>query len=208
MPVPGNNRRPVAAMTGGPPRGARPPRPVSARSLENAALRYLERFASSADSLRRVLMRRVERSVAEHGTDRDEAAGWVEALIARYRTSGLLDDGVYARHRAESLHRRGASVRAIRERLASRGVEREIADSALDALAEDAAGDPDRAAAIAFARRRRLGPFRRGGDRAAGRDRDLAALGRAGFGYDLARRVIDAATPDDLEDDAPAVRSG
>ena len=35
-------------------------------------------------------------------------------------------------------------------------------------------------------------------DREPNRLRDLAALARAGFAYDLARKVIDAADPDTL----------
>ncbi|MHA1114431.1 MAG: regulatory protein RecX, partial [Alphaproteobacteria bacterium] len=50
----------------------------------------------------------------------------------------------------------------------------------------------DLAAAIAYARRRRLGPWRVAAARAERRERDLAALARAGFNYDLARRVVDA----------------
>ena len=47
-------------------------------------------------------------------------------------------------------------------------------------------------AAIALARRRRLGVYRLAAARADYRDRDLAALARAGFSYDIARRVIEA----------------
>lgn len=178
-----------------------PPRPVTPDALERAALAYLERFAASAASLRRVLMRRVERSAAAHGTDRDEAAGWVEALIGRYRSAGLLDDAAFARARAETLHRRGASVRAIRERLAGKGVGAEETEAALAALSDTVDGSPDLAAAAAFARRRRLGPYRPAAARAEHRQRDLAALGRAGFAYEIARRVIDAATPEVIAED-------
>ena len=45
---------------------------------------------------------------------------------------------------------------------------------------------------MALARRRRLGPWRSGPERAARRDRDLAALARAGFDLQTARAVIDA----------------
>jgi len=49
------------------------------------------------------------------------------------------------------------------------------------------------------ARRRRLGPYRMPEVRAERRDKDLAALARAGFDYDTARRVIEAETLDDLD---------
>lgn len=180
-------------------RERREPRRVTPQYLENAALHYLERFASSAANLRRMLMRKVDLSVRAHGTDRAEAAGWVDALIERYRSSGLLDDAGYARMKAESLHRRGTSSRAIREKLASKGVTRDHVDQALDRVEEEVAGDVDLAAALALARRRRLGPYRLPEARAAHRDKDLAALGRAGFAYAIARRVVDAEDPDSVE---------
>lgn len=173
----------------------RPPRRVTPDYLERAALHYLERFASSSENLRRVLMRKIDRSVQAHGTDREQAAGWVEALVERYQGAGLLNDDAYARMRAESLHRRGASTRAIREKLAAKGVDRDTTDAALGDLRDDVEGDLDLAAAMALAKRRRLGPFRPAEARAAHREKDMAALGRAGFAYDVARRVVDAEEP-------------
>ena len=51
------------------------------------------------------------------------------------------------------------------------------------------------AAALAFARRRRLGPFRTTASRAEHREKDLAKLARQGFAYETARRIIDADEP-------------
>ena len=47
-----------------------------------------------------------------------------------------------------------------------------------------------RQAAHALARRRKLGPYRPG-ERSAYREKDLAALARAGFSFGIAREVID-----------------
>jgi regulatory protein len=62
----------------------------------------------------------------------------------------------------------------------------------LQALRETAA-DPNLAAACAFARRRRLGPFRRG---PADRARELAAFARAGFARREAEAVLGCADPE------------
>ena len=45
-------------------------------------------------------------------------------------------------------------------------------------------------AAIAFARRRRLGPFAPAGDAMTPRDKALAAFARAGFTLEVSRRVL------------------
>ena len=58
-------------------------------------------------------------------------------------------------------------------------------------------------AALTFARRRRLGPFGPGAADRAARDRQLAAMMRAGHGFALSRRIVEATEPiepDDLAD--------
>lgn len=165
-------------------------RPVTPELLEKAALHYVERYASTAENLRRVLMRRVERWAYKLGGDRAAGAKWVETLVERYVRSGLVDDKRYAEAAADSLRRRGASSRRIRQKLAQKGVDEDVADAALE-HAGGAGDEADFAAAIRLARKRRLGPF---GDPKQRRDRrlkDMAKLARAGFSYDTARKVVD-----------------
>ncbi len=179
-------------------RGRRAPRRATPEYLERAALFYLERYASSSENLRRVLRRKVERSVRAHGTDREAGFAAVDALVARFARSGLVDDRRFAEGKAASLHRRGGSARAIRATLAAKGVPAQEIDAAVTGL-EDLSADPELAAACAFARRRRLGPWRRPEDRAEMQSKDLAALGRGGFSFETARRVLQAETPEELE---------
>lgn len=177
------------------PRSRQPP-DVTPTALEKAAFHYLERYASSAENLRRVLMRRVDRAARAGAIERAEGGTRVDALIERLRARRLLDDAAYADGRARSLSRKGRSRAGIARTLAMKGVDRDTVDAALAGLAD--AGETDLAAAVRFARRRRLGPFRSTKERAARRERDLAALGRAGFAYEVARLVVDAATPEAL----------
>jgi len=176
-------------MTG---RGAiRRPTPAS---LEAAGLHYLARYAASAEQLRRVLIRRVDRAArVDPDLDRQEAAGWIVALVERWRAAGLLDDASFAEGRVRSLRRRGASGRRIRDTLAARGVDADIVDAAI-AGADPPDASAETEAARRLARRRRIGPFRPADERAANRMRDLAALARAGFARDVAVRVVDGET--------------
>ncbi|MSP89453.1 MAG: RecX family transcriptional regulator [Alphaproteobacteria bacterium] len=177
------------------------PKPATPERLDKAALAYLERYASSAEHLRRVLMRRVDRSARAHGTDRAAGAAHVDALIERYRQAGLLDDARFAEGRIVSLRRQGASARKIKAALKVKGVADAVIDGALGDHAARAgrAGDADDlAAALGLARRRRLGPYRMA-NRVENRQRDLAALGRSGFSYETARRVIEAVDVAELE---------
>lgn len=187
-----------------PPRGRRRrgPQRATPDALEKAAADYLARYASSTDNLRRVLMRKVERSARAHGTDRDQGARTVEALLRRFQDSGLLDDRAYAEARAVTLHRAGHSPPAIRARLAGKGVARPAIEAALDRLRDEAA-EPELAAALRYARKRRLGPYRLDA-RGRNRERDLAALARKGYSLEVVRRVVDAADTAELEAEAGA----
>ena len=151
--------------------------------LESWALHYLGRYASSAENLRRVLTRRVRRRAPEAVP---AAGALIDALVARYRESGLLDDAAYAAAWMQSLHRRGESMRAMRARLAAKGVPAADVADAISGL-RAAVPDPDLVAACAFARRRRLGPFRRA---AADHARELGAFARAGFSRRVAEAVL------------------
>jgi regulatory protein len=176
----------------------RKPRKATAQSLRNAALFYLQRYATSAENLRRVLKRRVERAALEYGSDVQEGAGFVNEIIIRYRETGLLDDLVYAKAQTQSLRRRGNSLRMIFARLQAKGVAREDIELALTEL-DLSVTDADLSAAIIIARRRRFGPWRLS-DRADRRMRDLAALARRGFSYAVSKQVIDAESAAHLEE--------
>lgn len=186
----------------------RQPRRVSERMLENVALYYLQRFAASAESLRRVLLRRVERSARVHGTDRGEGAALVEAVVGRCVSAGLVDDRAFATARAARLHRQGKPARAVAAHLHGKGIARDLIEATLSALAANEGGDrsqdrgghrdSDWAAAIHFARRRRLGPFRTKSPASETHEKDLAAFARAGFSYAIARQILAAATPEEL----------
>lgn len=177
----------------------RPPPKVSEPMVRQAALGYLERYATSAGHLTRLLLVKVGRSARFHGTEPEDGRLLVERVVAKLVATGLLDDRAYAAAMTRTWRRRGASAKAVRAKLAAKGVAAELAEEALAALREEE-GDSDLAAAVAYVRRRRLGPFRSVERRAASQDRDLAALARAGFSYDLARKVIEAAEPADLDE--------
>lgn len=158
-------------------------------SLERTALFYLERYASSGENLRRVLHRRVMRAERQGPVDREAAARAIDAVIAKLQRAAILDDARYAAGRAATLFRQGKSLGRIAATLASAGVAREVTEAALDALEADHP-EADLAAASAYARRRRLGPWRPAAAREAHRRKDMAALARRGFSLAIARAVI------------------
>lgn len=177
------------------------PKPATPDRLVHAAESYVARFQATEAMLRDVLMRRVRRTERLHGledADRATLLAAIDDICTRYVRVGLIDDAAYAHQHARTLFERGTAPFRIRQRLALKGVAEEVADGALAALAGDDS-DGERTACIRLAQRRRLGPFRLRGNRAEYREKDLATLARAGFGYDTARAVVDAEDAADLD---------
>jgi len=162
---------------------------IDAALLEKWALFYLERFASSAENLRRVLRRRVLKRLGPGAEETRSAAPLIDALVERYRAAGLLDDAAYAAGRARSGLARGHSVRRIAAGLAAKGVGADEVSAAIEGLRENAP-EPDLSAAIAFARRRRLGPYRTAAPGPERTNRELGAFARAGFSRRIAETVL------------------
>jgi regulatory protein len=159
--------------------------------LHEAALRHMGRFAVTEAGLTRVLERRVQRwarAAAAEGreTAADVIAGKAEAALVAQAlvVSGIVNDAAFAAARAARLVRAGRSRRAVAAHLAAKGVRPDVAEAALPEAEQELP------AALAYARRRRLGPFREVSD-AEMRLRDLGALARAGFSRDVAERALE-----------------
>ncbi|OKH86607.1 RecX family transcriptional regulator [Thalassospira sp. TSL5-1] len=188
--------------------GPKKPRRVTRDYLMNYATWYLERFTASRARLEKLMRGKIRLSIAEYGTDPQEAEDWMKSVLNACEKAGFINDEAYALGRARSMMRKGKALRVIGADLNARGISSQLVDDTIVTLrseADDAAHnnmqgtDPNRAAAAAYARRRRLGPFRRPEQRDEKRDKDLAALARQGFSYDIALRIIDA-DADELED--------
>jgi len=188
-------------------RKARRPPKVTRAALERASVHHLQRYPATKEQLRRVLKRRLDRATRRadgEPPDREAVLADIEELLAQLEERGALDDARLARILAVDWLRRGTSPPMIRAKLRQKGVASDLVTEAIEharAEARAQGADPELAAAASYARRRRLGPFRTDAQqRAERRDKDLASLGRRGFRFDVARRVIDADDPDDLPD--------
>ena len=164
----------------------RAPEPLDAAGLDALALAYAARFATTRARLLAYLARKLQ----ERGWAGDGPPA-TAALADRLVALGYVDDAGYAAMKARGLAARGLGAGRVRQALRAAGVDGDTTAAALD-------GAEPLAAAIAYARRRRLGPFATGQ-----RDprKDFAAMARAGHAPDVARRVLAAADAAALDDD-------
>lgn len=162
--------------------------------VESAAASHLARYATTRAHLTSLLVRRVRRAALKGAVVVEDLDAVVASVLDRHVALGTLDEAAWAEARARTLTRRGVASGVVHQRLRQKGV----ADprAALAAVAEelrDEEGgstlDPNLLAACAWARRRRVGAFAR--ERTAGIDRKaLGSMGRAGFSFAIAHRVL------------------
>ncbi len=172
--------------------------PLTPARLDALAMAYVARFATSRHRLEAYLRRKLR---ADGWAD--EAGGSVpaDAVIAaiadRCVRLGFVDDAAFAGMRARSMAGRGLGRRRISQQLTVDGIDADVRAATLD-IDDDGAAALD--AALAFARRRRLGPFARDAETGAASDprqhqRAMAAFLRAGHSPAMARAIL--ALPDD-----------
>lgn len=163
------------------PRNPRKPSPLSDSKLEEMALAYVARFATTQAKLQAYLVRKLR----ERGWDGEHAPD-PENLAKRFAEVGYVDDAAFARMKADSLLRRGYGGRRVGEALRAAGVNEDVRED----VAPDAS--EGRRAALLLARRRRFGPW---GDPLPDRplrDKQIGAMLRAGHTLDNARQMVEA----------------
>ena len=170
---------------------------VSFQNLEKAAYYYLKRYSSSSENLRRILLKRVFRAEKFQQVDWDVTNNWIEEIIEKLKTIGIIDDKEFADRKAVIFNNQGNSKLMIRKKLENKGVEKKLIDESIKNL-EKQILDPDFIAAIRFLERRKMGPYRHPNNRREDRDRDLRSMARAGFAYSVAKQVLEVENIKDL----------
>ncbi len=159
------------------------PRPIDAARLEEVALAYVARFATSAARLGQYLRRKLrERGWAGEGEPP------ITALVEKMVGLGFVDDEAFAKAKSGSLLRRGYGARRVDQALNAAGIAKEVRG--------EVRGDKLvlRAAALSMARKRRLGPYGPADADRTLREKQVATLLRAGHPLDSARILVNSPT--------------
>lgn len=140
-------------------------------------------------------MRRKLRERGWAGEGEPSVAELAERLVA----AGYVDDAAYARAKSGSLLKRGYGMRRVAQALGAAGIDGDVRE---DVRPGEAA---TRRAALALARKRGFGPFGAAPPDRAVRQKQIAAMLRAGHPLDSARELVDARSVEAAEDWAAQV---
>jgi regulatory protein len=179
-----NIKKPKASRT------RKPPKKISEQYLYNAGLAYLEKFPASTMHFQKVMLRKIDRSCRHH-QDQNKAhcIALLEKTLQKFMQQGLLNDDLYLQGMVNSLRARGLSRVVIINKLQQKGLKADAIENALKLYNDQKEEiDADFTAAIRFAKRKRLGPFRKIIE--ANKNKELGALARAGFSFDIAQKII------------------
>ena len=162
-------------------RSKRPRPALNPATIRALALHYVGRYATTQARLTQYLDRKLyERGWAESAPLPD-----LEQLVEEFARLGYVDDDAFAANRVTSLLRRGYGAKRLNSALRQAGIAADKAELAAR-VDRDSALD----AAMAFARRRRLGPFGPPLLDAKARTRAVAAFVRAGHSFEIVREIL------------------
>ena len=179
------------------------PRKISERYLYNAGIHYLKRYTASVAHFKRIMTRKIDKSLKHHNEpSQEECLKLLQGITEKMIELGFLNDDQYTIGMVTSLRKRGASRRNILAKLSQKGLDKELILSTLESIdnarqSSDENTDPDYQAALIFARKKRLGPYARHDlseldteKQEKAKRRALGALARAGFSFDIANRIL------------------
>ena len=158
---------------------------ITPQRLRNIALYYLKRYETSTANLRQVLRKRVnDYAFYNKEFDKQEAYAWIEDIVADFLRYGYVDDERFAEIKIRDYKQMGKSVRYIKAKLKEKGVNDDLVEQLLETQDYD-----ELQAALKFAQKKRIGRFRAADKQFEYKQKDMAALARAGFSYDVVCEV-------------------
>ena len=169
------------------PKRKRPAKKITPQRLKNIGLYYLKRFESSVENLRSVLQKRVNQYAKENPEfNKQEAYQWVENVLAEFEKLHYLDDERFTEIKVRHYLAVGKPARYIQNKLRKKG----IANAQIDEMLDDFGYNPQEMA-LKLAKRKKIGPFRPNEEaRKLNWQKDMAALIRAGFDYDVVSEIM------------------
>lgn len=175
----------------------KPLRKITKKRLKNIALYYLKRFESSAENLRSVLKRRVDKyAYRTPEFDKKEAYEWIDELIEEFERLNYVDDERYANFKVKAYLNSGKSARYIQGKLKQKGIDEEMIAGLLD---EQDYNPFDMA--LKLAKKKKIGPFRKNEElQAENKQKDMMKLVQAGFNYETVMEVLDYIIEDEEEE--------
>lgn len=161
-------------------------RPLTSKRLTNIALYYLGRYESSVEQLRKILSRRVLKEKLKGADIPADVESVIESILAKMVSDGYVDDRRFAESVARKCQTAGKSRQFLIGKLKTAGIDADLIRELTDGLA-----DSDLDAARRFVQKKKIGRCRPLERQKECFKKDLAAMARAGFSFDVAKKALE-----------------
>ncbi len=180
------------------------PKKITAHYLHNAGLFYLQRFTASRSHFYDVMMQKIKKSCAYHKDQDIEACKiLLNELIKKFEDLEFLNDDAYAKAYITSLRLKGFSAKKIMYQCKNKGLDSSLSSTMLEtvdcSLYGEKEEDTDLLAATRYAKKKRIGPYRKKEQTPELIRKELSSLARAGFSYDIAKRIVNTNMDEESE---------
>ena len=157
-------------------------------ALKDMAYSYIEKYSPSKQQLKVYLMKKV---LIKFKTTKSkkEISELIDNVLVSLEQNKFLNDELYSDSKSRTLLRRGYSLNKINQSLRMKGIDQKYIKQSIDKI-KNKEIEPDFVSALKLCKKRRIGAIRPNANRELFYKKDMGVLARAGFDYDLSKRVL------------------
>ncbi len=158
-------------------------------NLRDSAYAYLEKYSPSKQQLKIYLLKKYLTKFNNSKSKKD-LSNIIEKVLINLEKNKLISDELYSDSKSRMLLRRGYSINKISQSLRQKGIKNEFIKKSIEKIKEDKI-EPDFISALKLCKKRRIGALRPGANRELFYKKDMGILARAGFSFEMSKRILD-----------------
>ena len=158
-------------------------------ALKDMAYSYIEKYSPSKQQLKVYLMKKV---LIKFKTTKSkkEISELIDSVLVSLEQNKFLNDELYSDSKSRTLLRRGYSLNKINQSLRTKGIDQKFIKQSIEKI-KNKEIEPDFVSALKLCKRRRIGAIRPNANRELFYKKDMGVLARAGFDFEVSRKVMD-----------------
>ena len=157
-------------------------------NLKDLAYSYLEKYNPSKQQLKVFLLKKYLFKI-KGSKSKKEVTSIIDEIIMNLEKNKFLNDELYSDSKSRTLLKRGYSLNKINQSLRMKGIDQKFIKQSIEKI-KNKEIEPDFVSALKLCKRRRIGAIRPNANRELFYKKDMGVLARAGFDYDLSKRVL------------------
>ena len=157
--------------------------------IRNWSFSYLEKYSASKQQLKTYLLKKILKK-SYKSVNKKEVYNLIDVVISSLEKQNFVSDKYYSDYKSKIFYKKGYSLNKIRYNLIMKGIDQKYIKDSISKIKEKES-DPDFFSAIKVCRKRRIGPCREESNRSLFFKKDISILARAGFSYDISKKVLD-----------------